>query len=111
MEGTTKIMPTVDTRELVSISDATKKGLSRLVRDAAAGHERILLRNNKPVAAVVSMQRLEELEQREEDVRDIALGLARLLTAGEERISLDEVLGQFGYTREQLRAHPAYSEE
>lgn len=104
-------MPVVDTKELVSISDATKKGISRLVKDVAEGHEPILIRNNKPVAAVISMERLEELEQREDDILDIALGLARWLTAGEQRTSLDEVLTRFGYTREQLRATPGYNEE
>jgi antitoxin (DNA-binding transcriptional repressor) of toxin-antitoxin stability system len=101
-------MPVIDTKELISISDAAKKGLSKLASDAAAGHEPVLLRNNRPIAALVSIERLDELEQREADVRDIALAMARLLTAGEERISLDEVLQHFGYTREQLRAHPAY---
>ena len=37
-------------------------GISRLVRDAAEGHEPILLRNNRPVAAVVTVRRLAELE-------------------------------------------------
>lgn len=43
-----------------------------------------------------------------DDERDAALGMARMLTAGDERVSLDEVLDHFGYTREELRAHPAY---
>jgi len=95
-------MPRVDTRELISISDATKRGLSSIVRDATEGHEAVLLRNNRPVAAIVSMERLHELEEREDDVRDLALGLSRLLTETRPRLSLDEVLAHFGYTRADL---------
>jgi hypothetical protein len=42
----------------------------------------------------------------EEDVLDIALATARMLTAGHVRHSLNEVLDRFGYTREQLRDLP-----
>ena len=99
-------MPRVHTSDLLSISDANKLGISGLVREAEAGHERVLLRNNKPVAAVVSMQRLEELQRIQEDLLDFSLAAARMLTAGPERHSLDEVLDRFGYTREQLRELP-----
>jgi hypothetical protein len=49
---------------------------------------------------------LEELERLREDLIDITLATARLLTSTGERYSLDEVLEMFGYTREQLRALP-----
>ena len=65
-----------------------------------------MLRNNKPVAAVVSMERLEELQRLQEDLLDVALAAARMLTMGEYRHSLDDVLAQFGYTRDQLRDLP-----
>ncbi len=54
-------MALVDTADLISISDASKIGLSALVREAEAGHEQVVLRNNRPVAAVVSIRRLEQL--------------------------------------------------
>ena len=97
-------MVKVDTRSLLSISQASKRGVSRLVRDAERGQEPILLRNNRPVAAVVSIDRLQELE----DARDLALVAARLTLDSGRRTSLDDVLGRFGATREQLRADPAY---
>ncbi len=43
------------------------------------------------------------MEQPEEDLLDIALASARMMTTGQRRYSLDEVLAQFGYTREALR--------
>ena len=99
-------MALVDTADLISISDANKLGVSALVREAEAGHERIVLRNNRPVAAVVSMKRLEQLQQLEEDLLDVSLAAARMLSAGPQRHSLDDVLARFGYTREQLRDLP-----
>jgi prevent-host-death family protein len=99
-------MALIDTADLISISEANKLGVSGLVREAEAGHEQVVLRNNKPVAVVVSMKRLEELQQLQEDLQDISLAAARMLTAGPRRHSVDEVLAQFGYNREQLRDLP-----
>ena len=97
-------MPRVNTADMLSVTDATRLGLSRLIRDAEAGQERVLLRNNRPVAAVVSIRRLDEWDGLADDLADVALAAARVLTAGEERHSLDDVLTRFGYTREQLLA-------
>ena len=99
-------MARIDTTDLISITEANALGISALARDAAKGRERVLLRNNKPVAAVVSIERLERLQQLEDDLADFALATARVLTDQGERVSLDDVLGRFGYTREQLRALP-----
>jgi antitoxin (DNA-binding transcriptional repressor) of toxin-antitoxin stability system len=96
-------MALVDTADLISISEANRRGVSALVREAEAGHEHVLLRNNKAVAAVVSIKRLEEIERLQDDLLDVSLAAARLLTTGPDRHSLDEVLAQFGYSREQLR--------
>ncbi len=95
-------MARVDTADLISISEANKIGVSGLVRDAESGHEKVVLRNNKAVAAVVSIKRIDELQQLEEDLLDISVATARALTTGPRRHSLDEVLAQLGYDREQL---------
>ena len=44
--------------------------------------------------------------QAEDDLLDIALVAVRMATTGPERYTLDEVLEQFGYTRDQLRDLP-----
>ncbi len=49
------------------------------------------------------MERLEQLQQLEDDLRDVSLAAARALTTGPQRHSLDDVLAKFGYTREQWR--------
>ncbi len=96
-------MALIDTSDLMSISEASKLGVSGLIREAEKGHEPVLLRNNKPIAAVVSIKRLDQLEELEEDLIDASLAVARMLTTGPERYSLDEVLEKFGYTRDGLR--------
>ena len=95
-------MPTIDTKDLISVSDANKLGVSALVKAAEDGEQRILMRNSKPVAAVVSIDALERSEELEERLLDVSLALTRLLTAGERRHSLDDVLDRFGFTREEL---------
>lgn len=99
-------MPKIDTSDLISISDAARLGISALIREAEAGREQVVLRNNKPVAAVVSMARLEELQRLEEDLMDASLAVARMLTTSEQRHSLDDVLARLGYTREQIEELP-----
>jgi prevent-host-death family protein len=99
-------MAIIDTADLISISEANRLGVSGLVREAEAGHEQVVLRNNKPVAAVVSIKRLEQLQQLQEDLLDFSLVAARMLSTGPQRHSLDEVLAQLGYTRDALKDLP-----
>lgn len=63
---------------------------SALIRAAETGHEQVVLRNNKPVAAVVSIERLDELQRLRDDLLDVSLITARMLTTGPVRHSLDE---------------------
>jgi prevent-host-death family protein len=95
-------MPLVNTKELISISDAGKVGISALVKAAEQGEQRVLMRNSKPVAAVVGIDMLERAEELEEHLLDVSLALTRLLTASERRHSLDDVLDRFGFSREEL---------
>jgi antitoxin (DNA-binding transcriptional repressor) of toxin-antitoxin stability system len=95
-------MAIIDTDDLISVSQASKLGLSRLLNDAEHGHDRVVLKNNRPVAAVVNMNRLSELQRLSDDLADVALITARLLLATPHRFTLDEVLDKFGFTREDL---------
>jgi antitoxin (DNA-binding transcriptional repressor) of toxin-antitoxin stability system len=96
-------MATIDTDDLISVSEASRLGLSRLLNDAEHGHDRVVLRNNRPVAAVVNMDRLTEIEHLSDDLADVSLLAARLVLATPHRFSLDEVLDRFGFSREELR--------
>ncbi len=99
-------MAIVETTNLISITDASRAGVSALVRAAEEGREQIVVRNSKPVAAIVSIERLENLQQLEDDLLDVSLTAARMLTTGSTRHSLDEVLALFNQSREQLDSLP-----
>ncbi|WP_067654900.1 prevent-host-death family protein [Nocardia harenae] len=90
-----------NSREL-SVSDAVRRGVAGLVADAEGGADLVVTRHHRPVAAVVGMDRLAELDRAESDLRDLALVLARAATDSGHRTSLDDVLGAFGHTRQSL---------
>ncbi len=90
--------------EPLAISEASRRGVSKLVADAEGGHTTILRRHSEPVAAVISYQELLRLRAVERDLVDVALVLARAATDNGRRTSLDGVIEDLGYTREQLQA-------
>ena len=93
-------------RHELSVTDATKRGVAGLMADAERGDEVIITRHRRPVAAVVSYQRLTELAELEGDLRDLALVVSRAATDTGRRTSLDDVLAAFGHTRESLADLP-----
>ncbi|PSK99478.1 prevent-host-death family protein [Murinocardiopsis flavida] len=90
----------------VSVTEASRLGVARLVADAEQGTDQIVTRRNQPVAAVVGIRRLGELEEATADLRDLALVLARSVSDSGRRASLDDVIAEFGHTRESLAALP-----
>jgi prevent-host-death family protein len=93
----------VDPHEF-SVTEATKRGVAGLVSDAEKGNTVVVTRHHKPVAAVVGIDRLKELDEAAADLRDLALVLARAADDSGRRTSLDDVLTAFGHTRESLAA-------
>lgn len=92
------------TPNVVSVTEAARQGMARLVRGAEEGHDTVVARHGRPVAAMVGMRRLEELRELERDLRDIALVLTRAATDTGTRVGLDEVITAFGYDRATLAA-------
>lgn len=89
----------VDTRDLISVTEASGKGVSSLVTDAEAGRPQVILRNNKPAAAMVDMEALERLgrlDELEDDLRLLSIALARMAADTGGRHALDEVAEEFG---------------
>lgn len=88
-----------DTRNMMSVTEATKRGVSHLVRSAEAGHPIVLMRNSEPAAVVVdveTLERLERVEELEDDIRMLAIAWARTLTDSGRRYSLDEAARELG---------------
>ncbi len=95
-------MALVDTEDLISLSEASKQGLSKLVTEAAAGRRCVIVRNNHPAVAIVSIDWLTEAQNALEDWRDLTLALDRVSVDSGQRTSLDDVFALFNVTRDQL---------
>lgn len=97
-------MTILDHPQQMSVTEAAQRGVAGLVMEAEQGTDVVVTRHRRPVAVVISYQRLEELSRTAEDLRDLALVIARRATDTGERTSLDDVLRAFGHTRESLAA-------
>ncbi|QXU56627.1 MULTISPECIES: type II toxin-antitoxin system Phd/YefM family antitoxin [Rhodococcus] len=88
----------IDTRDLVSVTELSQT-LSRRIADAHEGRLTVVLKNNQPVAALVGpedIERLQNLDEREENLRLLSLALVRMATDTGERISLDDLVAELG---------------
>ncbi len=77
----------VDLNNLLTVTEASTRGVSRLVIDAESGVDVVVTRNGKPAAGVVSikkLKRLSDVERAERSVSLAVLSIARLLTEGKE---------------------------
>ena len=88
----------------MSITDASSRGIAALVREAEQGTDVIVERRHQPVAAMVSVGRLEALCEAQRDLRDIGLVLARAATDTGNRTGLDAVISHLGFDRAVLEA-------
>ncbi len=88
----------------LTVSQATERGVSAILRQAHDGQPLIVEKHGIPVAAVVGISRFEELEELERDLRSASLVLARLASDNGKRSTLDEVLASLGFDREILEA-------
>lgn len=86
----------VELRDLISVSDANTLGVSGLVQGAEQGRTRVILRHSKPAAAVVSIAKLERMDEMEEDLILLVTAFARAATDTGGRRSLDDVAAEFG---------------
>jgi antitoxin (DNA-binding transcriptional repressor) of toxin-antitoxin stability system len=86
----------------LSVSDATKRGIAGLARDAESGSSITVERNHRPVAAIIGVSELYRYQEAERDLRDLAVVLIRTATDNGERTSLDDVFSRFGFDRATL---------
>lgn len=105
---TCEMAPRATTRstsaESVTVTEASRLGVSDLVRRASQGHDIVVERHGTPVAAVIGLARFEQLEDLEADLRSAALVLSRLATDNGVRIGLDAVIDSLGFNRAELEA-------
>lgn len=89
----------IDTNDLISVTEANSKGVSRLITEASQGRDIVVIRNNKPAAAIISMEKLERLrriEEWEDDIKLLALAVIRSATDTGQRVELADAAARFG---------------
>lgn len=87
-----------DTRDLVSATKAARD-FSSITTHVSNGRRIVVLKNNEPAVAIVPMsdiERLDNIEEREDDMRLLAVALMRVATDSGERHSLADVAAEFG---------------
>ena len=82
----------------MSVTDAQARGLSALIREAETGQDVLLERRNQTVAAVVSIERLNEVRRQAEDLRDLTLVVLRCLTYDGTTVAWADVKASLGIT-------------
>jgi prevent-host-death family protein len=92
----------VDTRDLISVTEASSRGISGLVADAEEGNPKIIVRNSRPVAAVVSIAQYDRLAEIEENLTLMVAALARLASDTGQRRTLAEVAAGLGFDPSEL---------
>lgn len=89
----------VDTKQLVSVSDVSRNA-SKLIRAAHDEDRTFVVMNGSTPTAVISgldrVDRLNRVEELEEDLRLTAITVVRMLTDDGARHDLDDVAAEFG---------------
>ena len=88
-----------DTENMISVTELARN-TSKIISDTADdGEPRVILRNNKVAAVLVSAkqaERMNEMDEVAEDLQLWALSLARMVTDSGDRHDLDEVIAELG---------------
>lgn len=91
-------------KKAISVSEATKLGVSGLISAAEKSDVIHIERHGKPFGAVVSPSYLNELETLREDLLDTLLVVTRMVADDRERISLDDLIAESGFDKKELLA-------
>ena len=103
-------MTILDHPREVSVTDATHRGVAGIISDAETS-DIIVTRRNRPVAAIVSMERLDRIQGMLDDLRDLTLAASRVLTDDGTRISFDDLLAAYGFSWQDLASIPDDGDE
>lgn len=99
----------IDHRDVVGVTELANSS-SRLVADAADGRNVVISKNNKMMAMLISIDRVQELEDREENLALLSLAITRMATDNGNRTDLDDFISELGFTDE-VAALEAYDED
>lgn len=89
----------------ISISDLTRAGAKNIFDSLGNDESKIILKNNKPIAALVSTDRYQELLEKEEDLQLIQIAMSRKAES-QITISSEDFYENNGITMEYLSDLP-----
>jgi prevent-host-death family protein len=95
------------TERTLSVTAASGRGVAGLVKDAEHGDDIIVERHGRAVAAVVSIDHLDEIRRVRADLTAAALVLSRELADTGNRTDLNDAIAAFGFDRSELEAELA----
>ncbi|MBN9139435.1 MAG: type II toxin-antitoxin system prevent-host-death family antitoxin [Micrococcales bacterium] len=88
----------VDTRDIRAASQVARN-FGQITDEVEAGRTIVVVRNNTPVgvlAPVSLVDRLDAVDEREEDLRLLGIALIRMNTSAGELVELDELAAELG---------------
>lgn len=88
----------------LTITEASKQGVSSLVSAAQDGQDVSLTKHGRRVAEVVSAEEIDELRHEHQALHDAVLVMARFATDSGIRADLDQAMRAFGVDRAELEA-------
>lgn len=86
----------------MTITEASRTGVSGLVSSAESGTDVALSRHGHVVAEIVSAEEIASLRRDRETLRDAALVMVRFATDSGVRTDLDQAMEAFGLSRAEL---------
>jgi len=89
------------------------RNFGAVTAEVEEGRSILVVKNNRPVAAVVppeTIERLDEISEREEDIALLVLSIIRMTTNQGILHDLDDVAAEFGVDIAELRAEIAEEE-
>ncbi|ANN97522.1 Antitoxin of toxin-antitoxin stability system [Mycobacteroides abscessus subsp. massiliense] len=89
----------IDHRDVVGVTELANN-VPKLVAGAADGRDVIITKNSRVVAAMVGIDRLQEIEDREENLSLLALALVRMATDNGNRTSLGDFIDELNIADE-----------
>lgn len=91
-------MVSIPTSNFIGVTEVARE-TSRYVTAVSEGESFLVMKNNRPVAAIVSpevIDRLADLDEREQEMRLMCLALSRIITDNRNRHDLDDVAAELG---------------
>lgn len=93
-------------KNMVSITDLNKGKGSKIIDDVKKTGYKIIMKNNRPEAVLITPDRFEEMLTLKEELADLTLGMEALRRMAhflpEDAVSHEDILSEFGISQADL---------